>query len=66
MIRSGNLSTLERAIACVLGAAILGVSLFGLVVGIQQKHFRMMVAALGGVCIAAIFLFAALVGRPMG
>ena len=66
MIRGGRLSLSERIIALVIGSGVLGVSLFGLVVAIQQKHFRLMVAAIGGVCIGALFLFAAAVGRPMG
>ena len=66
MIRAGNFSAWERVIVCVLGAAVLGASLFGLVVAINQKHFRLMLASIGGVCVAALFLFAAVVGRPMG
>jgi Mg/Co/Ni transporter MgtE len=65
MIRGGNLSRSERIIALVIGSAVFAVSLFGLVLAIQQKHLRLMVAAIGGLCIAALFLFAAVVGRPM-
>ena len=65
MIRGGSLSRSERIIALVIGSGVFGASLLGLVVAIQQKHFRLMIAAIGGVCIAALFLFAAIVGRPM-
>ena len=65
MIRREPFSTSERIIALVIGVSLFGVSLFGFVVGIQQKHFRMMLAAVGGVCVAAIFLIAGAVGRPM-
>lgn len=65
MIRRGNLSLVERIIATIIGVAVCVASLVGLAVAVANRELRLMLASLGCIGIAAVFVAAGLSGRPL-
>jgi hypothetical protein len=65
MLRRKRFTRIETLILCVLALLLLAAGLGGIFLAVGRAHWRLALASLGILVIAAIYLVAAKRGRPL-